>query len=41
MIDALAYWLTTYWLYLALALVIGLMTGWFSYSPSDENEGAD
>ena len=39
MIEALAYWLTTYWLYMVLALAIGLLVGWFSYSPAEEKEG--
>jgi len=41
MIDALAYWLTTYWLYMGLALAVGLLTGWFSYSTADEKEAED
>lgn len=33
MLDSLTYLFEMYWLYLAGALVIGLVAGWFSHSP--------
>jgi hypothetical protein len=32
-LDSLMFLLTNYWIYMAGALLVGLVAGWFSYSP--------
>lgn len=36
-LDALYYLVETYWIYLAIALAIGALTGWFSASAANAN----
>ncbi|WP_281280364.1 hypothetical protein [Pelagibacterium montanilacus] len=38
-LDAVLYLLQTYWIFLVLALVIGVATGWYSHDGGDSAKG--
>lgn len=36
--EGALYFLRTYWIFMLLALMIGLLAGWFSHSQTDDTE---